>query len=263
MRISFCRMGLAWILWSCAGTSPERATAEKAAKKEEPARAASPQEIAAWRERGLKQLEEGDYRGARDELKKAWSGGAKDWELALALGEASLFVDDEASAQASLRHAVEVAPENPRAHVLHAVAESLPGGNAELRVRAGKRAAELRADILDALLEDAERLEAAKAKKATVAALEVATMIAPTELRAQVRLSAALNGDGRFREAAIALETAARATSKSAVMFRQAAELWTKAGDETKAAELRKIADELDPPETERKMRPLLESKRK
>lgn len=76
-----------------------------------------------------------------------------------------------------------------------------------------------------------------------------------------VMLSDALAGQGKFREAATEMESAANAAGPSAALLRRASRLYTLAGDDDTADRLLQQADRIDPPRKRRRMRPLKPAK--
>jgi tetratricopeptide (TPR) repeat protein len=81
------------------------------------------------------------------------------------------------------------------------------------------------------------------------------------DVRARTLMAAALEGLGKLRAAADELARAADETGTSAVLYRRAAALYLRAGDEERAGVLLTRADELDPPPEQREMRQLREAR--
>lgn len=250
-------MGLAAWLWSCAGSADVAAPPTEGTKSAK-AVPASPEQVSAWRAEGLLRLEAGAHAEASELLRKAFAATPADGLLALSLGEAALLAGNASLGQQALREATRLLPENPRAQLLSAIAET-NGGDPSRRETAKKRAVELKAEAFAVLLDEADALDRA-GSRLTIDALTLAVEISPKDVRANVRLAEAYRAAGATKEAARALETAAKAAAKSAPLFRQASDLWKEAGELEKAAELRKEADALDPPPPKRKLRPLPES---
>ncbi len=85
---------------------------------------------------------------------------------------------------------------------------------------------------------------------------ELAKIRAPS-FRVRTLRAVALEALGRVRDAADQVALAAEETASSAVLYRRAAELFARAGDETRADELRAKADAIDPPPAPRELRQL------
>jgi tetratricopeptide (TPR) repeat protein len=160
-----------------------------------------------------------------------------------------------------LARAVVLLPDNPRAHELFARHAEIEGER-ELAVRHYRCALDRREGLTDARYRLAVQLF--ELGRYGEAGAELRRLLAsdPTMVSARVLFSRVLESEGRHREAAQHLETAARYSRDNPVLLRRAADLYAKAGEPAEASRLDDEADARDPPEEGRDLRPLRPSRR-
>ena len=176
--------------------------------------------------------------------------------------ESNLFMGkDPLTLEPVLARAVELMPQNPRAHMRYAevLADIGRPGDAEEHWR---RALVLKPELIDPRLQLAALLERGGELHAARSELERAVIIQPRDVRARMRLGELLEGQRRFEDAALHVEIAADA-ARSAPLYRRAAALYESAGRLRLADELRARADRIDPPAETRKLRPLPKARKK
>lgn len=160
-----------------------------------------------------------------------------------------------------LARAVVLLPDNPRAHELFARHAEIRGER-EVAVRHYRCALDRRAGLDDARYRLAVQLF--ELGRFGEAGAELRRVLArdPGTVSARVLLAQVLEAEGRLREAAQTLETAARHSRDNPVLLRRAADLFAKAGRPGDAERLDEEADARDPPREERDLRPLRPSRR-
>jgi tetratricopeptide (TPR) repeat protein len=214
-------------------------------------------------QRGVMLSEKGDHLGAGQAYAAAISADPYHGLAYLYAAESHLYTDDDHEAmRALLEHAVELLPENPRAHLRYgeyfAEIGKKPDATAEWRC-----ALELREDLVDArvhlgrlLLENGD---AELAEKELRTALASAT----NDVQVHLLLGDVLETEKKFNEAAVEVLIAARSSAKPAALYRRAGHLFEAAGNLLAAKKARKQADVLDPPPKARNLRPLLKRQKK
>lgn len=177
--------------------------------------------------------------------------------------ESQLVLDQPIEAVlVGLERAVNLLPENPRAHHNYAEALSLSGESREA-ARHWRRAIELRPDVPEARLGLSQVLEAGGDLDGARVQLEAAATLDPRNIMIRVRLANVLEKLSAFPAAASHAKSAAELSGASAPLYRRAAELHERAGNSGEARKLRAVADHLDPPPKQRNLRELREARAK
>lgn len=179
----------------------------------------------------------------------------------LAMAKSHLAWDGDPEAiRRHLGLALVLSPDNAGAHVL--LAQYLSGtGEAEGAAIHYRCALSLDPDLSDARIELAAQLVNSGRHADALAELEKVTGTGrKVGFRVRALMASALEAQGRFGPAGDHLEKAAEETG-SAVLYRRAADLFARAGEDEKAASLRSRADEIDPPPERPEMRPLVKAK--
>lgn len=212
-------------------------------------------------QRGLAQADQGEHAAAIETFAAAIAADPTNAAAHLSKAESHLAWDGDMEAtRHHLAMALVLAPDTARAHVRFAQYLSGTGDpdGAAIHYRC---ALSLDPKLTDARVELATQLINAGHHAAALFELErVASTNQEVGFRLQALMASALEGQGRFAPAAEHMEKAAEAT-RSAVLYRRAADLLVRAGDEARAEALRSKADEIDPPPERPKMRPLVKAK--
>lgn len=205
----------------------------------------------------------GDYGAALPGFMSAVKADPTHGLAHLGIAEAHLYTDDDPQAmRAHLATALMLMPDNPRAHQRYAqVLETL--GEKEAATGHWKCLLSLKPETGEARYQLARLyLEAGKPKDAEQEVRE-AIKLEESNLQYHLLLGDVLEADGRVGEAAEAVRVAAELAGRSAPLYRRASALFEKANDKAAAEAQMKRADELDPPEKARNLRPLPEARSK
>jgi tetratricopeptide (TPR) repeat protein len=205
----------------------------------------------------------GDYGAALPGFQAAVKADPTHGLAHLGTAEAHLYTDDEPQAmRGHLATALVLMPDNPRAHQRYAqVLDTL--GEKPAATRHWKCLLSLKPETGEARYQLARLyLEAGQAKDAEQEVRE-AIKLEQANLHYHLLLGDVLEADGRPAEAADAVAAAAQLAGRSAPLYRRAGALYERANNTTAAAAQNKRADELDPPEKARALRPLPEARSK
>ena len=206
-------------------------------------------------DRGLALARSGDHLGAMQAYDQALLADPYHGLTHLAKAESHLFTDnDTGRMRQHLATAVLLLPQNPRAHSRLAdfLAET---GESEEAVMHWRCALALKSSFSEARIHLARHL--VTHSRASEAEVELRTIEGGlTDVTVLVLLGDALAAQGKLLDAATLMEEAAK-RSPSAPLYRKAGDLYEQAESPMSARRVRAQADRIDPPPTERKMRPL------
>ncbi len=207
-------------------------------------------------DRGLELAKMGDHVGALEAFDRALAADPYHALTHLATAESHLFTDNDTAVMRShLATAVLLLPENPRAH--SKLADFLAEiGESETALTHWRCALALKPSYSEARLHLARHLLALH--RPAEAEEELRTIEAGlTDVTVLALLGDALAAQGKLLEGAQAVEEAAKRAGASAALLRKAGDMYEAANSPLSARRVRAKADRIDPPPTERKMRPL------
>jgi tetratricopeptide (TPR) repeat protein len=212
---------------------------------------------------GLALLEAERFDEATEVLARAVEADPTHALAHLAKAEAHLYGDGETDRMlVHLSQAVLLRPDNPRAHAQLGSVLSSAGESRLARVHL-RCALDLRPDLHEARYRLAViQLEAGAWTQAESTLSELARYQGP-DVRNQTLLGRVYERQGRYEEAAAAVERAARLARSNPVLLRRAATLYAQAGLTEQAYRARARADAIDPPPDRRDLRPLRPSRRR
>lgn len=253
LRIALC---LLLLLAACAGPGAERGDTSTRPRKVA-TRPRHIEEANQWFEKGKAFEDRGELREAIDAYARALEADELHGLAFLHKAENHLRLDDDPQvARILLKEALDLLPDNARAHLRYAEAAARLGFDVEAETYL-KKAIALRSDLAEAHVLLAQHYEKTKRIEEAAQSLQAAAKTNPADIQVRVALVGLLDQLGRVDQAAQEMEAVAVHTKKSAPLYRRAADLHDRANRAADADRLRAIADEIDPPPQARKMREL------
>lgn len=214
-------------------------------------------QAAEWFEKGRALEAQGQHGEAIDAFARALEADELHGLAYLHKAENHLLLDhDPQIPRILLKEALDLLPDNPRVHLRYGDAAIRLGHDEEAEAH-WRRAMELRPDLAEPYLQLARYYEERQQLEKAVSAMQAATKADPNNVQARVVLADLLGRLGKHQAAAKEMEAVAEQTSRSAPLYRRAADYYELASLEADAERLRAIADTLDPPPDQRKMRDL------
>lgn len=212
---------------------------------------------------GEELFESGDYTAALEAFRRAVTLDPMHGLAQLELAQAHLYTDNDHGAMyRALASAVQLLPRNPRAHMRYA-ALAADAQQTDVAIRHFECALALKPGTTEARYALAKQYLKKQDALAAEEQIRRALQDDQSNAQAHVLLGDVLEAKGEPLAAGQSVETAARMVKKSAVLYRRAGSLYEVAGDEAAAARVRQVADEIDPPQEKRDLRPLRKARTK